>query len=619
MSDKALYHREGPLVVENEATGEVELLDPIVNELDLEIEELQDQIYIEHQKDALADRKLIKTNKEKVKDIESEIKSLRNRSEKLIDLTNLIIIIQDTPQSSLYDVLMSLMSQDSPKDQKYSFVEKSGSGKLGERRNRLRGMPVLFSTQVIDDTNDSRYEEKNRRLIHVTPDTSKEKIRAAKRLIGMKYGCTNEEYDTLVVSKEDKERAKGIIKVIIAKLKQHSKYFGPKQTGIKIPFQRTIVDSIPDDRVWEMTVGERMMKYLSVITKVNMDFRPKIVNVETGAFYPISTFEDLKETLILMERGASGIRPYLAKWYNEVFLPAFKELDGNPNEDKNENGILLIREKYVGLTTELLAAKTKESMGSPKPNSNELREKYLYPLINQGVIDKARSEINNRQNIYYPVEEIDLLSSSIFDKSSSDEPKLVVKEPMIYPSKNFLEEQFRVLSKCNGENPISFEKNISPASSSIYKLIDTDGTEIPVNQLIERYFNNPEVCFSKDYEETREDYVDKSKAIGVLPAAERAIITNSQYAQEMVKKNVFSCTSQRSILAWFDNIVIEDKYNERSQSFSFKCYHCEKFQTPNEKQYEHHVLLSHPSKPAYPSNVDLERHGLNRQGKSWEI
>ena len=55
---------------------------------------------------------------------------------------------------------MSLMSQDTAKDQKYSYVEKSGSGKLGTKNNILRGMPVLFSTRVIVCTQGARFEEK---------------------------------------------------------------------------------------------------------------------------------------------------------------------------------------------------------------------------------------------------------------------------------------------------------------------------------------------------------------------------------------------------------------------------------------------------------------------------
>jgi hypothetical protein len=113
-----------------------------------------------------------------------------------------------------------------------------------------------------------------------TPDASIEKIRAANRLIGLKTGCLPEEYDTLVVSREDKEKCRHIINVIIAKLKLHSKNLKPKDSGIKIPFpiNKAISESIPasENQVWSMTVEGRLMKYLAIITKVNIDSRPKV-------------------------------------------------------------------------------------------------------------------------------------------------------------------------------------------------------------------------------------------------------------------------------------------------------------------------------------------------------
>lgn len=53
--------------------------------------------------------------------------------------------------------------------------------------------------------------------------------------------------------------------------------------------------------------------------------------------------------------------------------------------------------------------------------------------------------------------------------------------------------------------------------------------------------------------------------------------------------------------------------------YSFKCYHCEDFQTNNEDHYLRHYVISHSNKPCYPSKIDLERHRLLPQGKSWEI
>jgi hypothetical protein len=72
------------------------------------------------------------------------------------------------------------------------------------------------------------------------------------------------------------EWAKHIVKTIIAKLKQHS-----KDSGVKIPFVEAIYESVPtsENQVWGMTVTGRIMKYLSIITKMNMDTRPKVVAI----------------------------------------------------------------------------------------------------------------------------------------------------------------------------------------------------------------------------------------------------------------------------------------------------------------------------------------------------
>ena len=71
----------------------------------------------------------------------------------------------------------------------------------------------------------------------------------------------------------------------------------------------------------------------------------------------------------------------------------------------DENWNKIASEKYVGLTTVQLATQTKEVYGGPKPSSGDLLAKYIYPLINQGIIDKAQSKIDGRQNIYFPVQD----------------------------------------------------------------------------------------------------------------------------------------------------------------------------------------------------------------------
>lgn len=81
-----------------------------------------------------------------------------------------------------------------------------------------------------------------------------------------------------------------------------------------------------------------------------MDSRLGLIDTETeGKFFPIATFEDLRETLQLMGISSNTLRPYIFDWYNQVFLLAFKDLGGEPNELK-VNGIIIEKEYYVGVT-----------------------------------------------------------------------------------------------------------------------------------------------------------------------------------------------------------------------------------------------------------------------------
>jgi hypothetical protein len=490
VSDKAFQHMEGTMVIEDKDTEELTEVEPIVNKLKKDIIEFEQGI--EEQKlneKQNKDKNLIKQLKKQISEKELEIKSILERQQKLIDLNNTIILLLDTPQDAVLDSLMSLLSNDTTRDQKYLFTDKNASGKLGSKYNILRGTPVVFTTRVIDDTRSPRFEEKNRRFINITPNVSTEKIQDANTLIAKKYGLTGEEYDETVVPKEDKEKVKKFVSILVEKLKNHSKHLKPKESGIKIPFIGSI--SIPNNDVWSMTVTDRMMRYLAIITKVNMDSRPRLVRKDNPEiFLPISTFEDFKETLDLMERAGSNVRPYLADWYNNVFLPLYDEENGIVKDNSVDTGEneKTITEDYVAITSRQLCEITNIS-------NEELRHKYVDPLVNQGLINKTRSNIRKSENIYYPTYS---QGENIFSLFSDGDLRLPVEYPRLYPCKQLIQDSFNLVKfgeKSGDKNGSILEKNIL----DIYRLQDADGTEITPEQLAERYFSDPETCFIKDY------------------------------------------------------------------------------------------------------------------------
>ena len=52
---------------------------------------------------------------------------------------------------------------------------------------------------------------------------------------------------------------------------------------------------------------------------------------------------------------------------------------------------------------------------------------------------------------------------------------------------------------------------------------------------------------------------------------------------------------------------------------AFSCYYCSNFQTNVKGDYEHHVIIVHPKKPAYPCKLDLDRLAIEAKGKEWEM
>ena len=597
MSDKALVHEQGIRVIVDEETGDTVSAEPIIEdrqkkiaELETKIGELEDMIKDAKNQDKKVFTSQKKTLKKQKRLHETEINDLCKKCEKLIILNNRIILMLDTAQEGLYNTLMSMMSQDTARDQIYQFTDKQELGKLGATKNRLRGTPAIFTTQVIDDTRQVRYQEKNRRFIHVTPDTSSEKISSAKKLIGQRYGLLPEEYDGLVVHSAEKERASNVVSLIVDKLIDHSKLFKPKESGVKIPFTDSINHGIAGNETeWSMTVMDRTLRYLSTITLVNMDSRPRIIDTESGKFYPITIFIDLEETLQLMKMASSVLRPYISYWYNRVFLPRFKELGGQPNAKYSDIGFLIEKETYVGLTTEQLANETLKVMNIPI-TTEDIRKQYLYPLSNLGIINIVRSSINRNELICFPVENGNGNIFNIF--SNEDDVRLQLTDRSLFPTRSLLEESFSTLVNHDAQEGVHKNKNFEK-----YKLVDHEENGITVQELIDRYLYDPWACFTNE-------------EIKAQAAARQLCILG----YHPVRNNFFSPPVWRPDLTRIQNNIVEESSND-----NFVCMYCKvtgyDISYDKEEFLQRHHINKHKGWSMY-SQLDLEKFEAEYEAKN---
>lgn len=150
MSDKALFHRQGVLVVKNE-NGEYESIEDKIAEIASQIEDYESEISTSKKRDFKQARR------KQIKQLENQKKDLLKDARKLIDLSHKILVFLDTPRPELFNALMPLLSHDHY-EVEYEFADSTNTG-IKTRNNILRGWPAVISAQAIDWSKYQRYPE----------------------------------------------------------------------------------------------------------------------------------------------------------------------------------------------------------------------------------------------------------------------------------------------------------------------------------------------------------------------------------------------------------------------------------------------------------------------------
>ena len=160
---------------------------------------------------------------------------------------------------------------------------------------------------------------------------------------------------------------------------------------------------------------------------------------------PFATFEDLRESIYLMEYS-NGVRPYVLEWYNEVCLEGYN--------DKIKSNSDNVEQEKIGLTSRELVNATFRIKGR-KLSLKHILENYIEPLINAGYIDKVENKEDRRSYLFYPV--LNIKQKKLFDATQSNnlsqEKASCLVDSTIFPDKNYL------ISKIQGVLRYSSERH----------------------------------------------------------------------------------------------------------------------------------------------------------------
>jgi hypothetical protein len=372
----------------------------------------------------------------------------------------------------------------------------------------LRGCPAFISAQAVDYSNYERFAEINRRQMPVNPDLSSEKVAEAIRLQSLRWGATRGEYEDAVISQKDKEKARKIILIICAKLKQLSKHLGHKESGVFIPYRDTILDGLPKSDLWHITNTDRLFRYLTVSTRVHCDCRPKIVYPD-GRIELIATFDDLKEALYLMQGSSpnNGVNPHVLEWYEKILLPLYHSKNNVKASAIDSHG-QQVTETHVGVTTDDLITKTLKQENN-NLSSKELLQRYLYPLQNQGLVDSVQSVINKSRNVFFPSSTA-TATKSFFHSFMNGKNELFndirfrVVNSEAYPTKDVLEKQIMSALKHSSE-----DKDFIQENNSSPKIFDeTCKIQKNARMVVEEVFSFPEKYFAEGWLEDKRSEAD---------------------------------------------------------------------------------------------------------------
>ena len=487
MTAKSIFHKRGINVVKNEDAGKYEPLDDRLAEIDSQIWEIEQEILRTNDKDT---RHALKGS---IKNLEHDKSELWSKSKKLIDLSHKILIFLDTPPAELLSALMSLVAHDEYETE-YEYVDTHNGIKT--KTNVLRGYPVFIFAQAADLGNYRRYTEIQRRFIFTNPRMDSSKYEAAIDLIVDSFGLPEFVYQAKILEQKDVDKCKGLILQMRSKmLEMISKVRPDKYQKVFVPFGDAIKSSVPKTKGFDMTTGNRLMSFLSLLPIINIDRRPRLVTLSPAEkvpveVTPIALFEDLQESISIME-NSSGLRPYQLEWYQKVFLSEYSEkTEPDSRMIKNQQ----VTEKTIAVTTEQLAKKTKE-VCNHHITSKKILETYLDPLLNEGYIDRTSSDLDGRAYIYYPI--VDMIKPfdySIRDESNniSHQPKIIVRNTAIYPDKP------HIISKIQEIEKYSIEQGFQTI------IRDPSWNDMTADELTDQHYNNPE-----DYFDYTPDIPDK--------------------------------------------------------------------------------------------------------------
>ncbi|MGA9843470.1 MAG: sugar phosphate isomerase/epimerase family protein [Nitrososphaeraceae archaeon] len=380
MSTKALVRQKGVLI------------DNKGNFIDQRIKEIKIKI------SSLGSSKVDKGIKAKLK---QELIELLENSKTLIDLSGTILLFFEAPDRDLWNLLKPILSHDRTEIE-YPYVDKTQNEGLVTKKVVVRGWPACIFCSAKDESDWTGWPEVMSRFIITSPNMNQTKYLESNMLIAQTQSLPRLVQENIIISASDEELARQYMLHLLREIQDFSRSVDQgsddNEVPIWIPYGNILGEVLRSEKGTDNRVTKRLFAFIKIIAISKAKLRQKLIYAQDE--YVIASLEDLTEALYITQ-NISGIPAYKLKFYREMFLELFRskeKVDTSADKTKSES--------IIAVTVKQLSDYYREKSGRAISAEN-IRKKFLNELLNHDYIGSVESVLDRRQNIYYPLVELD--------------------------------------------------------------------------------------------------------------------------------------------------------------------------------------------------------------------
>jgi hypothetical protein len=349
---------------------------------------------------------------DQVESLQQQLHQLYDDAKILIDLTSKLFLFLERPHEDTWNIFKTTLSHDRWEIEHPYVYEVQGMG-FKVKKVVLRGWPACIYCSAQNESRSPLWPEIQSRFLVTSPNMIPEKYQEGNMLIAQQMSLPRSVQKRIIRSNEETQLAEKCAIYLSQQIKQLS----PQDPSVDsqpvfIPYGGILGAILKWDKGTDNRINKRVFSFLRMIALSRAHLRYKL-HYGHEKLVIADLAEDLHEVLHITQ-NFTGVPPDKLKEYKDIFLAAYNSKVG-PNVSKDGSK----QEDIIAVTTNECCQRHKEITGVGM-NAKAYKPKYIDEWVNANLIEEQKSNIDNKQHIYYPL--TDLSDDDIVANQSQPQP-----------------------------------------------------------------------------------------------------------------------------------------------------------------------------------------------------